>query len=316
MKIEGNQTVLKRIPTDLFSLDYALSSRSKLGIPVPGIIEIYGQTHVGKSTLAYHLASQLDPTGRVVLCDFEGIDIDYVQRVFEHGKFDGTLKIVDAVNDKGKVRSHEDMLNDLTDEFYNDEVSVGIVDSIGAITPIFEVESDIEEGFGAKRAIIVSRFVRRISIPIRGCEKPKTLFVINHSHAVMGGGYGHQSSGGVALQHAKTVSLYLRPKTADNIKTTDEVLAYVVEGQVEKLRYGGKGSKFQFVTIPGYGVRPHLSAVMDCVAFGKAERSTTVKIEDKSYGFISKMVSADLNDEVEAFRDFHQILEGLRNGQV
>ena len=100
----------------MFSLDSALSSTTQMGMPVPGIVEIYGRTHVGKSTLAYHLASQMNKHGRVVLCDFEGLDMDYIRRAFEQEGFDGTLKVVSAIDSKGKLKSHESMLDELTEE--------------------------------------------------------------------------------------------------------------------------------------------------------------------------------------------------------
>jgi len=314
MKIEGNAKELSRIQTDLYSLDMALSSRSALGLPVPGIVEIYGRTHVGKSTLAYHLASQVNPKGRVILCDFEGIDVDYVRRAFEQEGFDGTLKIIDAMDDKGKLRTHEDMLDDMTKEFYNEETSAGIVDSIGAISPVFEVENKIEEGFGAKRATIVARFIRRIGVPLRGMELPRPLFVTNHAHEVLGGGYGHQSSGGRALEHVKVASLYLYPRSAMHIKTSEEVLAYVIEGQVEKLRYGKKGRKFHFVIIPEYGVRRNLSALIDASELGIVERGAVVKIGEKSLGRISELYQADVEGRDEVFEPIHKALKEHRDG--
>lgn len=314
MKIETKINSLQRIPTDLYSFDYALGDlrNKKLGIPVPGIIEIYGPTHVGKSTLAYHLSSQINPEGRVVLCDFEGIDIDYVRYTFEKQGFQGTLKIIDAVDNKGKARSHEDMLNELTEEFYNPETTAGIVDSIGMIAPIFEIESDIEEGYGAKRATIVARFVRRLMIPMISMELPRPLFAINHSHQILGGGYGHQSSGGVALDHAKIASAYLTYSSSDFIKTADEVLAYVIKGRVEKLRYGGRGREFKFVVVPNYGVRPNLTALIDAIDLGIVERGAVVKMDGTSLGRISELFNADLNGEDAVFEPVHAALTALR----
>jgi len=314
MKIETTINSLQRIPTDLYSFDYALGDlrNKKLGMPVPGIIEIYGPTHVGKSTLAYHLSSQVNLEGRVILCDFEGIDVDYVRYAYEKQGFQGTLKIINALDNKGKARSHEDMLNELTEEFYNPETTAGIVDSIGMVAPIFEVESDIEEGYGAKRATIVARFVRRLLLPLIGMELPRPLFAINHSHQILGGGYGHQSSGGVALQHAKIASVYLTYSSRDFIKTADKILAYVIRGRVEKLRYGGRGREFKIVIIPNYGVRPNLTALIDAVDIGIVERGATVKINGESLGYISKLVEADLNGADEVFEPIHKALEGLK----
>ena len=312
MKIEGNIKELQRIQTDLYSLDVALSSKTALGIPAPAIVEVTGRQGVGKSTLCYHLASQLNPTGRIIMCDFEGIDIAYVRNAFEQEGFEGTLKIIEAMDSKGKLRSHEDMLNEITDEFLNPEVSAGIIDSIGAISPIFEVENDIEGGFGAKRASIVARFIRRFGKILYGMEQPRHLFVTNHIHEIIGG-RGHQSAGGRGLEHAKIVSLYLYTSSAESIKSGDEVIADVVVGKCEKLRYGGKGRTFKFVTVPGYGVRTNLSALIDAVELGIVTRSAVVKIGDKSLGYISKLVESDLAGDDEAFTEIHEALKARRD---
>jgi RecA/RadA recombinase len=312
LQIEGNIQELKRIPTDLYSLDLALSSKDQLGIPAPAIVEITGRQGVGKSTLAYHLASQVNPKGRVVLCDMEGIDIGYVRNAFEQEGFDGTLKIIEAMDSKGKLRSHEDMLNELTDEFYNPEVSAGILDSIGAISPIFEVENDIEGGFGAKRASIVARFIRRFGKILYGMEQPRHLFVTNHIHEIIGG-RGHQSAGGRGLEHAKIVSLYLYTSSAESIKSGDEVIADVVVGKCEKLRYGGKGRTFKFVTVAGHGVRKHLSALIDAVDLGIVTRGAVLKLGDKSLGYISAIVKADLDGDDAPFKEIHEALKARRD---
>jgi RecA/RadA recombinase len=313
MKIEGNTTELKRIQTDLYSLDVALSSKTALGIPAPAIVEITGRTHVGKSTLSYHLASQINPKGRVVLADFEGIDIEYVTHAFEQEGFDGTLKIINAMDSKGKLRTHEEMLDELTEEFYNPELTAGIVDSIGAISPIFEIENDIEGGFGAKRASIVARFIRRISKPLYGMEEPRLLFVTNHIHEIIGG-RGHQSSGGRGLEHGKIVGLYLYTSSKDSIKSGDEIVADCVIGKVEKLRYGGKGRTFKFITAPGMGVRRRLSELVDAVDLGIVDRGAVVRIGEKSLGRIGELVEADLAGNDEPFAEIHDALKVRRDG--
>jgi len=312
--VEGNNPTLSRIETGLFSLDNALSHRGQYGYPAKSVMEVYGAPHIGKSSLVYFLAGRRNPTGRILLCDIEGIDESYLPVATAQSKFDGVIEIISSLDDKGKMRTHESMMNELTDRTLKDEdVSASILDSVGAILPVFESESDIGEGFGAKRAVIVSQFARKATFAVNNKASMPNIFVVNHSHVIVSGGVGHQSAGGVALGYLASVRLFLRNSTADAIKSGEEVLAYVVSGTVEKLRYGGKGRKFQFVIVPGEGVRPRLSALIDCVDLGLATRGAVVKIGDTSHGYISKLVEDDLEGRDEKFEPFFELLRKERN---
>lgn len=313
VKVEGDYTEINRISTGLYSVDAALSFQNKMGLPLRTIVEIYGHEHIGKSTFAYYLSGMMNPTGRILICDFEGLDVNYLPVATEPSGFDGTIEILRAVDNKGKMRSHESMLNEFTTRMLRDEdVSAGVIDSIGAILPTFEQASEIGEGFGAKRAVVVAQLARKGTHAVINKPTPSNIFIINHSHTVVSGGMGHQSAGGVVLKHLGAVRLYLYFSSRDHIKSGDEILAHAVAGNVEKLRYGGKGKTFKFMLIPGYGLRPNLTAIQDCVDLGLAERGAVVKIEDKSFGYISKLVEDDLEGRDEKFEPFFELLKKKR----
>ena len=307
--VEGNYPKLQHVETGLHSLDHALAKGATLGMPLRVITEIYGNTHVGKSTLTYFLAGKVRPAGTILLCDFEGMDIEHLPVAMLPSGFDGTVKLIEAMDAKGKMKSHEDMLRELSVSYAEmPDINAGIIDSIGAIAPIFELEGGIEEGMGAKRATIVSRFIRRVLISVLGRDLPSNLFVTNHSHSLIMS-QGHTSSGGVTLHGLSATRLYLYPKTADNIKSSDDVLAHCVGGTAEKLRYGGKGGQFKFFIIPGHGVRPNLTAIQDCVDLKLADRGSVLKIGDKSFGYISKAVQEDLDGNDDFFKPFFEALK-------
>jgi len=308
--IKGNYNPLERAQTGIYSLDYALSSRGVLGIPLRIMTEIYGVTHVGKSTLAYYLASRVNQKGEVVLCDFEGMDVDHLKRAMEVAGFDGTVNIIEPINNKGKIRTDEEMLTELTDLMWdNNEITATILDSIGAIQTSEQRTTDIGEGFAGKRAISVGEFAIKMKTALIGRKTPAVAFVTNHAHAIMGGGYGHQSAGGKKLQHLVAVKLYIYNSAKDNIKSGDDVLALVQGGKVEKLRFGGKGGEFKFVIAPNYGVRPNLCALQDCVDLGLAERGAVVKIGDKSFGRISEVFQRDMDGDNDFFTPFYKALK-------
>lgn len=306
------------IETGLFSFDLALSKKNvkkgvtQLGIPDKTITEIYGSTHMGKSTLAYYLAGAVNPTGKIILCDFEGLDIDYLPTALSQSMTDGEIEIISAATNKGMPRKHEEMLDEFALRMHEEDISCGIIDSIGAILPTFELENDIGGGMSAKRATIVAGTVRKVVNAFIAKESHSCVFAINHAHSIIGGGYGHDSSGGVALKHLAATRIFVRQSSRDNVKRGDDTIAYCLDGRVEKLRYGGKGGRFKVMLVPNYGVRPNLTAVMDCVDLGLAERSSYVKIGDENIARITELVDKDLAGETEIFVPFYELLEQER----
>ena len=311
--VEGTHVPQTRIETGLYSFDNALSHRGQYGYPTKSIMEIYGQAGIGKSTLSYFLAGKRNPTGRILITDLEGIDTEYLPIATAPAKFDGVIEIVSAIDSKGKMRTHESMMGEMTNRVLTEpDTQAGILDSVGAILPVFENESEIGEGFGAKRAVIVAQFVRKATFTVNNKPEQPNIFVINHSHVVVSGGQGHQSAGGVALSYLGVVRLYLYNSSGDNIKSGDEVIANCVGGVVEKLRYGGRGRKFKVFIVPGFGIRPNLTAVQDACDLGLATRGAVVKIGDTSMGYISKLVEDDLEGRDEKFEPFFDALRKHR----
>ena len=313
--IEGTRNLISRVSTGLYGLDCAMSFQKSLGFPLQTITEIYGNESIGKSTFVYYLSGvitkQINPKGKIVLCDLEGIDIEHLPRAVGMGGFDGTVRIVEAIDKKGKVRSHDDMLTETANALYDDDTICTIVDSIGAIVPTAEKETNVGEGFGAKRAVVVAQWVRKTLDAVLTASHPSVAFATNHVHTIIGG-RGHLTTGGVTLNYLAANRMYLYNSSADTIKSGDYVLANVIAGKMEKLRYGGKGREFKFVIVPGFGVRPNLTALQDCVELGLAERGSVVKIKDKSFGFISKLVEQDLAGDNDKFSPFYELLEALK----
>ena len=310
IRIEGDYEPIGHTITGLYSFDRAFANRGDIGLPQRSMVEMYGNNHIGKSTLAYYLSGALNNEGRILVCDFEGLDVDYLPLASNPSNFDGTIEIIKSLDNKNKARSHESMLTEFTSRIFSEEdVIAGIMDSVGSILPTYQREGEIGEGFGAKRAVVVAGLARNSQFALTNKPTPANIFVINHSHQIISG-MGHSSAGGVVLKYLAGTRIFLRHSTKDFIKNTDGVLAYVTLGVVEKLRFGGKGRTFKFVTVPGYGVRPNLTAVQDAVDAGLATRGAVVKIREKSFGYISKLVAEDLEGNDELFDPFREVLNG------
>lgn len=314
-EVIGKYEKIRRVSTGLYSMDRALQNQvtGEIGFPVKTLTELYGNPGIGKSTLSYYLmgeiARQVNEAGHLVLCDFEGLDISHLPLALSTGGYSGKVHLVEVLDAKGKAKSHEDMIDEFIAMMDEKDNVCGMVDSIGAITPIAEVESGVAEGFGAKRAVVVARFIRKINTVVQESPTPKSIFLTNHVHTVVGG-VGHSTTGGDQLKFAAATRIYLYNSSKDTIKSGDEILANVIVGKVEKLKFGGKGRDFKFVICAGRGVRPNLSAVQDCVDLELATRGAVVKIGEKSMGRISEIVQKDIEGDVEFFKPFKDALKG------
>jgi len=256
------------------------------------IYELYGFTHVGKSSLAYFLAASVRPDGKILLADFEHFDPDYVLSCTSQAGFRG--EVVEANVDYGEA-ALENIRAALKDPKYQ----AAILDSVGALIPRAELEGKIADANMGLRARRMSAALRHALYGLR--RNPAILILINHLHPIVKLGQGFTTTGGVAIHNNAHIRIRL--------KTDDAKERYlVIGGKVDKHRYGGKGGVFQFVLLPGVGIHKGLTAVVDAIALGAATKDRVVKIGDKSYGYFSKLVDAAYAGETEVFDEFEREL--------
>lgn len=309
VEVIGNYKSISRQRSGLFSLDLALANRGDLGVPMRTIMEVYGYSNVGKSTLSYYLGGVLTGKGNYTICDVENADREYIRRTAEHSGMDGVVKLTDSFDDKGKPISHEDMLMDMANDLYSEKVGAVVLDSVGMIQPIAEASGEFGEAFMGKRAKLIAQMSRSLVNSLRNKTRPSIAIIINHVHSVMGG-RGHTTAGGETLRYATAMRMMLWPTETLTISDDDPTpLGFLVGGKVEKLRYGGRGRGFQFYIVPDYGVHVGASAMFDCFNLGIAERSTTVKLDGKSLGYLKKDLLTYAADGKQ--RKFDPFIEAL-----
>lgn len=333
--VVGSYPHISRVRTGLFSLDVALADkkRGQLGLPLRTIAEIYGFPMVGKSSLSYYLAGKVAKKGRVVVCDVENADPDYIQGVFDGSGFDGEVWLIDSTIPHTEVyplmrmegrktikvgapRLHEEMLGDLLKALYEKDTNAVIIDSVGAVQSNAEIEGELGQAFMGKPARLMSQVSKKLSGILRVKEDPACVFAINHAVGIMGGGKGHTTPGGDKLKFMAAVRIMLWKGETYRLKDDDpnSILGYGVGGQVEKLRYGGGGRQFAFYIVPGYGVHPGVSAMLDCFAYGLAERGATVKINGKSVGYLKKdLLAYAAAGKTRKFEPFQELIAEHEN---
>lgn len=277
------------IPSGGISLDLAL----KGGIPCPAIIEIYGFTHVGKSTLGYYLMGRSRPAGKVGLADFEHYDEDYLARCLVTAGFSGEVHRLD-------VSSGETAVTEIRNCLRNPDYQAAMLDSVGSLVLEQETLEDVtlQEQLG-RRAKLMAKCMR---LSLHSLQRnPALLIMINHLHPLIGFGKGTTTSGGVAIHNSALVRIRLKQETQNK-----DYL--VVQGKVDKLRQGGSGGFFKFVIIPGRGIHLGLTLVEDALWLGAASKDRIIKVGDRSFGYMKNLVDAALDGNEEIFEDFRGAL--------
>ncbi len=305
---EDNSGLIERVRTGLWTFDWAVGSKNSYGFPTRSLVEIYGRQSVGKSSLSYFLAGKLSgKSGGITLMDLEGFDRNYVVSSLKQANFSGQIRVIPIINKKGKILSHSEMADDFLNNLYTDpNYSVGILDSVGAFVSNAESAGDTGDANMGKRAIAVNQIMRKVVAYSKAKETPMTVLIVNHVHSVVGG-YGHLTPGGEALKYLAATRIFLRQVKA--IESGDRVLGFHVGGKLEKLRFGGRGRGFNLVIIPDFGVSPELTAVFDCVSLGLATDDRTIKLGDKTFGYISKVVDLAMEGKKDKFNPFFEALE-------
>jgi RecA/RadA recombinase len=288
IEVIGDVTSTEYVRTGLASFDRALHG----GLWLRSAYEIYGYTHVGKSTFAYFLAGKVRPGGLIAVADFEGFDINYMLRNLAAAEWSGKVDVVDVLDG-------ETALTALRDRLIQPETQAAILDSVGALVPMTEMKEKISAANMGLKARLMAKGMRYIVHALR--RNPACFFAINHLHPILSIGQGATTSGGVTIHNLSAVRLRLHPEKIDERYS-------VVQGKVDKLRYGGKGRHFKFVILPGVGVHTGLTAVMDCVWAGRATDDRIVKLDGKSFGYFKALVDKAYEGDNEVFEPFRSVI--------
>jgi RecA/RadA recombinase len=318
--IEAPQLMpVERRKSGLYSVDKAVGHRED-GLPLRTIVEIYGNEHVGKSSVAQYWGARIREEGKVGIMDTEGaLDLDYVKGVFSRAGFKGTVKVVDHAykkrnSDKLIARPHEVMAQELADYLVDPDYNAIILDSLGMWIPLAEAEGDIGDAIMGRRAKAIAQFSRRCASHLLVAEDPKAVFIVNHVLANLSS-RGHYTPGGKTKGYAANVRLYMwRNENFDDG-------CFQAKMKVEKLRFGGtnKDRVGQVFIIPGVGVAAGMTAVFDCVNLGLAKRESVVKYKAEksgevvwnSAGRIGTLIEAERKGDMKKFKPFFKLLEGV-----
>jgi len=218
---EAKAMQVDAIPTGCLSLDIALGVG---GVPRGRIIEIYGAEASGKTTIAQHIASEVQKTnGTVAFIDAEhALDPEYAKKIGVN-----INELLFSQPDSG-----EQALDIVETLVRSNSVDVIIIDSVAALTPRAEIEGEMGDTHMALQARLMSQALRKLTAII---SKTKTCVIfINQIRQKIGVFFGNPETtpGGLALKFYSSVRIELR--RAAQIKMGEEIVGNRVKAKIVK----------------------------------------------------------------------------------
>ena len=312
INILGDAPEIRRLQTGLWSFDRAFENRKgDIGFPLGKGTEIYGPTHCGKSTIAYGLSGIVAASQKknIALADLEGFDPEFLVTVLENAEFSGDVQYIQKSTD-------EAVLDELVVFLRKKDYGVGILDSIGAISPIAEQEGAIGEANMGMRAKRMAQFSRKAVRVMKAREEfsqdAPNVFAINHAYPRIGG-MGVETPGGKVKEFLFSIRISVKRKYWKGKYEEYPDGSYIIEGKVIKNRWGLKDRVFWLFVLSGKGIHKGLTAMFDGMMLDIVDRKKTIKIGDKSFGYMKNIVEEAQAGNDEFFEPFFEVLRGDKN---
>lgn len=221
---DSRHGAVETVPTGALSLDVALGVG---GLPRGRIIEIYGPESSGKTTLAQHVAAEVQRLGGIAaIVDAEhAMDPEYARAL--------------GVNVEELLISQPDtgeQALEITEQLVRSgAVDLVIIDSVAALVPKAEIEGEMGDSLPGLQARLMSQALRKLTAIV---SKTNTLVIfINQLRQKIGVMYGNPetTTGGNALKFYASVRLDIRKIETlkkDSVEVGNRVKVKVVKNKV------------------------------------------------------------------------------------
>jgi recombination protein RecA len=214
-------TAVESFPTGSLGLDIALGIG---GLPKGRICEIYGPESSGKTTLALHLAAEVQRKGgTVVFIDAEhALDVEYARKLGVD-----TSKLLVSQPDCG-----EQAFEILETLVQSGSIDLVVVDSVAALTPRAEIDGEIGDQLPGLHARLMSKALRKLTAI--SAKSGTLILFINQIRMKIGVMFGspETTTGGNALKFYASVRLDIR--RISSLKDQGEVTGNRVRVKVVK----------------------------------------------------------------------------------
>lgn len=221
---EGQTQKVESYSTGSLGLDIALGIG---GIPRGRICEIYGPESSGKTTLALHMAAEVQKKGgTVVFIDAEhALDVEYAKKLGVD-----TSKLLVSQPDCG-----EQALEICETLIQSGSVDFVVVDSVAALVPRAEIDGEMQDQQPGLQARLMSKAMRKLTALVS--KSHCSVLFINQIRMKIGVMFGspETTSGGNALKFYASVRMDVRRIGSikdDTTVTGNRVRVKVVKNKV------------------------------------------------------------------------------------
>jgi len=233
------------VSTGCLSLDLALGCG---GMGLGRVYEIYGPSGSGKSTLGVNAVIQAQRRG--MRCCYVDAEHAVDPKLFRaYGVDTKNLQLVQGYDGEENL--------DILERFIKtDAFSVAVIDSVSALIPRVEAESDIDKDQVALQARLMSKALRKIT-PI--ANQTQTLLIFINQLRMKIGTYGNPetTTGGEALAFYSTGRISVRGPEAKSRRLIDdvtgEVFGHSAEFEIVKNKLAAPFKKASVKLIYGEG---------------------------------------------------------------
>ena len=295
MKLGQNSSIdVDSVSTGSLGLDIALGIG---GLPKGRIIEIYGPESSGKTTLALHVAAEVQKAGGTAAF----VDAEHALDPVYAGKLGINLdELLISQPDTGEQAL------EITDTLVRSgAVDVLVVDSVAALTPRAELEGEMGDTHVGLQARLMSQALRKLtgSISKSNCM----VIFINQIRMKIGVMYGSPevTTGGNALKFYSSVRIDIRRIGA--IKEKEEIVGNQTRVKVVKNKVAPPFKVVEFDIMYGQGI----SKMGELVDLGV--KANLVEKSGSWYSYDSQRIGQGRENAKRFLRDNPEMAEELEN---
>lgn len=235
---------IESIPTGCIPLDTVLEIG---GVPRGRVVEIYGQSGTGKTSLCVHIAAEAQKMGEfVAYMDLENaVSTKYFNSL--------GVDVLDSSKFMLCQSSSAEEALDILETLVKNDVGLVIIDSVAALLPMAEAEGEIADNTIALQARLLSKSMKRLS-SLLARSKTCVIFINQIRDNISSFGYGPKTvtPGGKALRFYSSLRIELA--TIAQIKEGDKQIGSKIKAKIVKSRISAPFKEIEYDIVFGEGI--------------------------------------------------------------